>query len=214
MVRRIPFNSGTTPFYSMEGGRYTLRDLVVYAAAFAFFYMLFQWVPSGWAEQLTAQSSSAAMNALGMASSYGVEGGVVALSLVSGVRPVHVYIVRECSAIHVLGVVLGLIVPLKGAQWTRKAEAIALGALLVYAMNIARIILTVVLTGYDLPLLSWFAASPTVETYHYPISFLFGVAGVAATILAVDRLVLPELGDFLAQLPDALTSTLRKLINN
>jgi len=194
----------------MEGGRYTLRDLGVYAATFIFFYALFQWAPSLWAEVLTAQSSSAAMNALGLTSSYGVEGGVVTLSLVSGVRPVHVYIIRECSAIHVLGVILGLIVPLRGAQWTRKAEAIALGALLVYAMNIARIILTVVLTGYDVPPFTWFITSPTVETYHYPISFLFGVIGIAATILAVDRLVLPELGDFLAQLPEAVASALRE----
>ncbi len=214
VMLRIHFNRSTAPFYSMEGGRYTLRGLGVYAATFAFFYMLFQWVPSGWAEQLTAQSSSAAMNALGMASYYGVEGGVVTLSLVSGVRPVHVFIIRECSAIHVLGVILGLIVPLKGAQWIRKAEAVALGALLVYAMNIARIMLTVVLTGYDLPPLSWLIASPTVETYHYPISFLFGVTGIAATILVVDRLVLPELGDFLARLPDALTSALRKPSDN
>jgi exosortase/archaeosortase family protein len=197
----------------MEGGRYTLRDLGVYAATFAFFYMLFQWVPSGWAEQLTAQSSSAVMNAFGLASSYGVEGGVVTLSLVSGVRLVHVYIVRECSAIHVLGVIMGLIVPLKGAQWARKAEAAALGALLIYAMNVARIILTVVLTGYDVPPFTWFVTSPTVETYHYPISFLFGVIGIAATILAVDRLVLPELGDFLAQLPEAVASALRKAVS-
>jgi exosortase/archaeosortase family protein len=210
---RIPFNSSTAAFYPMEGGRYTLRDLGVYAATFIFFYTLFQLVPSRWAEQLTAQSSSAVMNTLGMASSYGVDGGVVTLSLVSGVRPVHVYIVRECSAIHVLGVIMGLIVPLKGAQWTRKAEAIALGALLVYAMNIARIILTVVLTGYDAPPFTWFITNPTVETYHYPISFLFGVIGIAATILAVDRAVLPELGDFLAQLPEAVTSALRKAVS-
>jgi exosortase/archaeosortase family protein len=163
---------------------------------------------------LTAQSSSAVMNALGLTSSYGVEGGVVTLSLVSGVRPVHVYIVRECSAIHVLGVIIGLIVPLKAAQWTRKAEAVALGSLLVYAMNVARIILTVVLTGYDVPPFTWFVASPTVETYHYPVSFLFGVVGVAITILAVDRLVLPELGDLLTQLPETLASALRKLLKS
>jgi len=195
----------------MSRGEYTPRDLAVYAAAFVLFYALFQWVPSRWAEVLTAWSSSAAMNALGMSSSYAVEGGLVSLSLAGGVRPVHVYIVRECSAIHVLGVILGLIVPLRGAQWTRKAEAVALGALFVYALNIARIMLTVALTGYDVPPFTWFVTSPTVETYHYPISFLFGVLGIAATILAVDRLVLPELGDFLAQLPDALNSALRKL---
>jgi exosortase/archaeosortase family protein len=195
----------------MSRGEYTPRDLVVYAVAFIFFYALFQWAPSRWAEVLTAWSSSAAMNALGLASSYGVEAGVVTLSLVSGVRPVHVYIIRECSAIHVLGVILGLIVPLKVARWARKAEAVALGALLVYAMNIARIILTVVLTGYDVPPFTWFVTSPTVETYHYPISFLFGVIGIAATILAVDRAVLPELGDFLAQLPEAVASALREV---
>ncbi len=198
----------------MSRSEYTPRDLAIYAAALIFFYALFLWVPSRWAEVLTAQPSSAVMNTLGMASSYGVEGGVVSLSLVSGIRPVHVYIIRECSAIHVLGVILGLIFPLKGALWTRKAEAIALGALLVYAMNIARIILTVVLTGYDVPPFTWFITNPTVETYHYPISFLFGVIGIAATILAVDRAVLPELGDFLAQLPETLTSALRKLINS
>ncbi|MFH2110334.1 MAG: hypothetical protein ABIJ47_03620 [Candidatus Bathyarchaeota archaeon] len=196
---------------SREG--YTPRDLAVYAAAFIFFYALFLWVPSRWAELLTAQSSSAVMNALGMTSSYGLEGSLVSLSLTSGVRQVHVYIIRECSAIHVLGVILGLMVPLK-APWSRKASGIILGSALIYAMNVCRVILTVALTGYDVPPFTWFITSPTVETYHYPISFLFGVIGIAATILAVDRLVLPELGDFLAQLPDTLTSALRKLRNS
>ncbi|MFH0850484.1 MAG: hypothetical protein V1924_06050 [Candidatus Bathyarchaeota archaeon] len=193
----------------MSRGVYTSRDLAIYAATFVFFYVLFLWVPSRWAELLTAQSSSAVMNALGMTSSYGVEGNLVSLSLTSGVRPVHVYIIRECSAIHVLGVILGLVVPLK-APWIRKATGIILGSALIYAMNVSRVILTVALTGYDVPPFTWFITNPTVETYHYPISFIFGVIGIAATILAVDRLVLPELGDFLAQLPDTLTSALRK----
>jgi hypothetical protein len=77
-------------------------------------------------------------------------------------------------------------------------------------MNVARVIATVALTGYDVPPFTWLVTSPTVETYHYPISFLFGVAGVAATILAVDRMALPELGDFLAKLPENLMSILRK----
>ncbi|HUV33319.1 MAG TPA: exosortase/archaeosortase family protein [Candidatus Desulfaltia sp.] len=193
----------------MSRGEYTPRDLAVYAAAFIFFYALFLWVPSRWAELLTAQSSSAAMNALGMASSYGVEDSLVSLSLTSGVRPVHVYIIRECSAIHVLGVILGLVVPLR-APWSRKAAGVVLGSALIYAMNVIRVVLTVALTGYDVPPFTWFVTSPTVETYHYPISFLFGVIGIAATILAVDRLVLPELGDFLTQLPDTLASVIRK----
>jgi exosortase/archaeosortase family protein len=194
----------------MSGGEYTHRYLALHAAVFVVFYALFQWfVPSLWAEELTALSSSAAMNALGMASSYGVEGGLVSLSLTGGVRPVHVYIIRECSAIHVLGVILGLVVPLR-APWSRKAAGAALGSALIYVMNVARVIATVALTGYDVPPFTWLVTSPTVETYHYPISFLFGVAGVAATILAVDRLALPELGDFLAKLPENLISILRK----
>lgn len=182
---------------------------MAYAATFVFFYALFLWVPSRWAELLTAQSSSAVMNAVGMTSSYGVEDSLVSLSLISGVRPVHVYIVRECSAIHVLGVILGLVVPLK-APWSRKAAGVVLGSALIYAMNVIRVILTVALTGYDVPPFTWLVTSPTVETYHYPISFLFGVLGIAATVLALDRLVLPELGDFLAQLPDTLASVIRK----
>jgi len=193
----------------MSRCEHTTRDLVAYAATFVFFYALFLWVPSRWAELLTAQSSSAVMNAVGMTSSYGVEDSLVSLSLISGVRPVHVYIVRECSAIHVLGVILGLVVPLK-APWSRKAAGVVLGSALIYAMNVIRVILTVALTGYDVPPFTWLVTSPTVETYHYPISFLFGVLGIAATVLALDRLVLPELGDFLAQLPDTLASVIRK----
>jgi exosortase/archaeosortase family protein len=193
----------------MSHGEYTGRDLAVYAAAFIFFYALFLWVPSRWAEVLTAWSSSAVMNALDMTSSYGMEGGLVYLSLTSGVRLVHVYIIRECSAIHVLGVILGLIVPLKAA-WSRKATGVALGSALIYVMNVSRVILTVVLTGYDVPPFTWFITNPTVETYHYPISFLYGVLGIAATILILDRLALPELGEFLAQLPETVSSAVRK----
>jgi len=191
----------------MSHSGYTPRYLAFYAAVFALLYALFQWVPSLWAEAITAQSSSAVMNALGMSSSYGVEGGVVTLSMFSGVRPVHVYIVRECSAIHVLGVVLGLVVPLR-APWIRKAVGAALGSLIIYALNVARVVATVALTGYDVPPFTWLVSSPTVETYHYPISFLFGVVGVAATVLAMDRLALPELGDFLGRLPDTLAAAL------
>ena len=171
---------------------------------FAAFYILFQVAPSLWAEFLTARTSSAVMSLAGLESGYGVSDGLVYLDLTSGVRPVHVYIIRECSAIHVLGVILGLIVPLKHGGWARKAAAVALGAALVFAMNVSRVVLTVVLSGYDVPPLSWWLTDPTVETYHYPISFVYGVVGIAVTIALIDRLVLPELGDFLAGLPDTL----------
>jgi len=190
----------------MDSRGYSPRDLAVFAVVFAAFYLVFQVAPSLWAELLTARTSSAVMSLGGLESSYGVTDSLVNLDLTSGVRPVHVYIVRECSAIHVLGVILGLIVPLKHGDWARKAAAVALGAALVFAMNVSRVLLTVVFIGYDVPPLSWWLTDPTVETYHYPISFVYGVVGIAITIILIDRLVLPELGDFLAGLPETLHS--------
>lgn len=188
----------------MAESEYTPRDLAVYLAVFSAFYVLFQSAPSRWAELITAQTSSAVMNLAGLESSYGVEYGMVFLDLASGLRHVHVYVIRECSAIHVLGVILGLVVPLRGASLSRKAGAAVFGGFMVYALNIIRVVLTVVLTGYDLPPFSWFFTSPTVETYHYPISFLFGVFGIAVTVLSMDRVFVPELGDFLGSVPDVL----------
>jgi exosortase/archaeosortase family protein len=185
---------------------------MINVAVLILFYLLFQIIPSKWAELLTTLSSSTVMNALGMVSFYGFEGDIVTLSLTSGVRPVHVYIIRECSAIHVLGVILGLIMPLK-ASWSRKAEGILLGSILIFVLNVSRVILTLVLTGYDVPPFTWFVTSPTVETYHYPISFLYGVIGIVITIMTVDRLVLPELGYFLARIPETVLSAIGKSSN-
>jgi len=192
----------------MAESEYTPRDLAVYLAVFSAFYVLFQSAPSRWAELITAQTSSAVMNLAGLESSYGVEYGMVFLDLASGLRHVHVYVIRECSAIHVLGVILGLVVPLRGASLSRKAGAAVFGGFMVYALNILRVVLTVVLTGYDLPPFSWFFTSPTVKTYHYPISFLFGVVGIAVTVLSMDRVFVPELGDFLGSVPDVLSGFL------
>jgi exosortase/archaeosortase family protein len=144
-----------------------------------------------------------------MESGYGVKDGVVYLDLTSGVRPVHVYIITECSAIHVLGVILGLVVPLKHGGWKKKTAAVALGTAIVFVLNVTRVVLTVVLTGYDVPPLSWWVTNPTVETYHYPVSFMYGVVGIAVTVALMDRLVLPELGDFLAGLPDTLSQLVK-----
>ena len=188
----------------MAESEYTPRDLAVYLVVFSAFYILFQSAPSRWAELLTAQTSSSVMNLAGLESSYGVEYGIVYLDLASGLRNVHVYVIRECSAIHVLGVILGLVVPLRGASLRRKAGAAVFGGFMIYALNILRVVLTVVLTGYDLPPFSWFFTSPTVETYHYPISFLFGVFGIAVTVLSMDRVFVPKLGDFLGSVPDVL----------
>jgi exosortase/archaeosortase family protein len=193
----------------MDDHDYSPRDLAVYMAVFAAFYIVFQAMPSLWAELLTARTSSVVMRVFGLESGYGVTDGLVYLELTSGIRLVHVYIIRECSAIHVLGVILGLVVPLKHGGWARKAAAVALGATLVFALNVSRIILTMVLTGYDVPPLSWWVTNPTVQTYHYPVSFVYGVVGIALTVALIDRLILPELGDFLASLPDTLSRLIK-----
>jgi hypothetical protein len=48
-------------------------------------------------------------------------------------------------------------------------------------------------------------AETTLETYHYPISFAFGVIGVALTILAVNRLTTPTLSETLLAIYDKAT---------
>jgi len=77
-------------------------------------------------------------------------------------------------------------------------------------MNITRIMLTLYLTGYNVPPFSWFFTNPTVETYHYPISFAYGVIGIALTTLLVTTYILPELGDFLAYLPSYIQKSIMR----
>ena len=79
-------------------------------------------------------------------------------------------------------------------------------------MNITRIMVTVYLTGYDVPPFSWFFTNPTVETYHYPVSFAYGVIGIAIVISLINSYIMPELGDFLVELPDAVIKETRKLV--
>ena len=188
---------------------YTVIDLIKYAALFGLFYLVFQIVPSRWAEILTAWSSTLLLNLLGSNSLYGVNDIGVYMTLDGGARSVLVYIIRECSAIHVLGVIFGLVVPLKAVNASRKLVACILGASAVYVMNIIRISITLFLSANDVPPLSWFISNPTVETYHYPISFIFGVLGIIITILLMDRFSVPELGNFLASIPDSVKELIR-----
>jgi hypothetical protein len=69
-------------------------------------------------------------------------------------------------------------------------------------MNVSRIFLTVYLTAFDVPPFTWYFTNPTVETYHYPISFIYGVIGVAILIVSISKWFLPELADTLIALPD------------
>jgi len=188
----------------------TARYLIFYFAVLLFFYELFMIIPSTWIELLTARLSSGALNVLGLSSDYGLKAGGVWMTLTGGARDVEVYIIRECTAFHVWGILLGLIVPLRGADLGRKLKSVAFGGSLVFLMNITRIMLTVYLTGYDVPPFSWFFTNPTVETYHYPVSFAYGVIGIAVVIALINAIILPELGDFLVELPDSLFSLIRK----
>ena len=188
-----------------------MRDIGVYFGALFVFYEFFMIVPSQWIELLTAQLSTAALNALGLVSDYGLKYGFVWMTLTGGARPVLVYIIRECTAFHVWGIIMGLILPLRGPGLARKLKAIVFGGTFIFVMNITRIMLTVYLTGYDVPPFSWFFTNPTVETYHYPVSFAYGVVGIAVVVYLINEYFMPELGDFLIAMPDALISNLKNL---
>jgi exosortase/archaeosortase family protein len=190
----------------------SVKDIAVYFGALYIFYQFFIWVPSTWIEMLTAQLSAGALNALGFSSEYGLQNGYVWMTLTGGARPVLVYIIRECTAFHVWGIILGLVVPLRYGDWSRKLKAVLFGGSFIFLMNITRIMLTVYLTGYDVPPFSWFFTNPTVETYHYPVSFAYGVVGIAVVIWLINEYILPELGDFLVILPDAVLYHVKNII--
>jgi len=202
----------TTTFFSlMKAEEITGRYIVYYFSALLFFYELFMIIPSTWIELLTAQLSSGLLNQIGLNSEYGINNVWVWMTLTGGARDVKVYIIRECTAFHVWGILLGLIVPLQGPEWGRKLKAVAFGGVLVFLMNLTRIMVTVYLTGYDVPPFSWFFTNPTVDTYHYPVSFAYGVIGIAIVITLINAYILPELGDFLVELPDELMKNIRNL---
>ena len=179
-----------------------VRATLFYALLFVTIAWGFELVPGAWLERLTAETMSGLLTALGFSSSHGVENGLAYLSLVGGPRDVYVTIIRECTAIHVWGILAALILPLSRGSWTRKAAGLAFGGFLVFLMNVSRIFLTVYLTAFDVPPFTWYFTNPTVETYHYPISFIYGVIGVAILIVSISKWFLPELADTLIALPD------------
>lgn len=152
-------------------------------------------VPSVWLERATAEASSRVLRALGLSSGWEVQGEGSYLTLWGEARPVTVQIIRECTAINVFSVMAGLILPLRDGSLPRKTIGIAFSGLLLLLLNVSRIALTVFLTGFDVSPFSWFLTNPTIEVYHYPVSFTYGVIGVALLVLMVDKWILPELGE-------------------
>jgi len=186
-----------------------VRETLFYALLIVTIAWSFELVPSAWLERLTADWTSGLLSSLGFSSSSGVVDGFAYLTLV-GVRDVSVTIIRGCTAMHVWGVLAGLVLPLKEGSWGRKATSLVFGAVLVFVMNISRIFLTVYLTAFNVPPFIWFFPHPTVETYHYSISYIYGVVGVAILIVSISRWFLPELADTLVGLPDSFRLLIAK----
>jgi exosortase/archaeosortase family protein len=199
----------------MEGDGSSLmsaREVAFYIIGYAAISWGFTYVPSGWLERLTAVACSRTLSLLGFLSEWGVSGGAAYLTLVGEAGPVTVTIIRECTAINVFGVVSSLVIPLRKGSIRRKAHSLVFSGVFLFALNVSRIMLTVLLTGFNVPPFSWFLTNPTVETYHYPISFLYGVIGVALLVLMINQWILPELGDVLLDLSTTAGETLKSLV--
>ena len=185
----------------------SIKFIASYLAIFVATVWVFYNIDSRWMEAITAQTSSYVLGLFGHTTRWWVEGFYTFLYL-NGQNPVTVNIIRECTALNVLGVMTGLILPLR-ASFTNRILGVILSGVLLFTMNIPRIMLTIYLTAYD----TWpftTLANRNLETYHYPISFAFGVIGVAITVLAVTKLTTPELGNTLLDLTDKITSMIQK----
>jgi exosortase/archaeosortase family protein len=181
----------------------TIRYIIIYTAVFVATIYLFNNIPSQGVEAFTAQTSIWFLNLFGQTATWAQTDGYTTLTL-PGQQTVTVSIIRECTALNILGILTGLILPLREG-WTRRFIGVTLSALLLFALNTPRIALTVYLTAYP----TWpftMLAESTLETYHYPISFAFGVIGVALTILAVNRLATPTLSETLLAIYDKATT--------
>ena len=211
----IPFNSVITHQEVMEGkssSQMSGRDVALYVIGYAAISWGFTYVPSGWLEQITAVACANALSFLGFLSEWGISGRDAFLTLIGEAGPVTVTIIRECTAINVFGVVSSLVVPLRKGHIQRKIYSLVFSGIFLFALNVSRIMLTVLLTGFNVPPFSWFFVNPTVETYHYPISFLYGVIGVALLVLMINQWFLPELGDALLDLSAAAGKSLKSVV--
>lgn len=190
----------------------SVRDIALYVIGYAAIAWCFTYVPSGWLEQLTAVACSNVFTFFGFLSEWGMGGGDAFLTLIGEAGPVTVTIIRECTALNVFGVVSSLVIPLRRGGTQRKIYSLVFSGIFLFTLNVSRIMLTVLLTGFNIPPFSWFFTNPTVETYHYPISFLYGVIGVAVLVLMINEWILPELGDTLLGLSATAGRSLKSIL--
>lgn len=188
----------------------TPRNAAIYLALFIVITWGFTLLPTGFLERITTETCSNTLSFLGYASNWGIYEGKAYLTLIGELKPVTVTIIRECTAINVFAVIVGLVLPLKNGSLARKMYSIVFSGCLLFILNVSRIILTVYLTVYNVSPFSWFFTNPTVEVYHYPISFIYGVIGVAMLILILNKWMLPELGNTFM----GFSESLRKLVIN
>lgn len=190
-----------------------LRFFLAYAAFFVVIVWVFYEVPSRAIEELTARLSAGLLGAFGLAVSWSSTDRSPILFL-DGQRNITVSIIRECTALNVVGVMVGLILPLRDSAIAR-LKGIVLSSVLLFSLNVPRIALTIYLSAFDTWPFSLVSYSG-LETYHYPISFAFGVVGVAVTVLAVSAWTTPGLADTLVGFVEGgkhlLISAVRKLI--
>ena len=185
----------------------TKKYLVLYVSTFIVILWIFNVVPSEVVEAITAQTATWALTLFGHSATWEQSNGYTTLTLV-GEKTVTVSIIRECTALNVLGVMAGLILPLR-ANWLSRVIGVGFAGLLLFILNIPRIAFTLYLTAYD----TWpftLIIGRSLETYHYPISFAFGVIGVAVTVLAVSRWVTPELSETLFLIIDRVIGSVKK----
>ena len=186
---------------------YDVKGVAVYLLFVATIAFLVNLTPSFWLEELTGKASSKVLSASGLISSCGVDDGAAYVQVGDGARNITIEIVRECTGIHVMAIYMGLVLPVK-STWKKKLSAITLASVMLFFLNISRVCLTIGLTFFDIFPFYLIFQNPTVETYHYPLSLLYGVFGVFLLIIGTDRLVIPELGNTLVE----VVMTIREII--
>lgn len=184
----------------------------MYVLSAALIAFLTNMAPGYWLEEVTARTSSLTLSQLGLTSSWFSNGIQAYIQVGDSVRSLTIEIVRECTGIHVIAIFSGLVLPLREADLKRKLIAIVMASATLFFLNITRVCLTIGLIFFNVFPFSIIFQNPTVETYHYPLSYLYGVLGVFILILSADRLVLPELGDTLVEVMATLNRVLSQVV--
>jgi len=189
-----------------------IREVLKYFLAVALISIIVNLLPSYWLEEITANVSSIIFSYLGLVSSWFSNEMNAYIQVGDGVKTLTIGIIRECTGIHVIAIFIGLVLPLKRGEPKRKLLAILLASAILFLLNITRVLLTIGLIFFEVFPFSIIFLNPTVETFHYPLSYLYGVFGVFLLIISIDRLVLPELGDALVDAMIILKNTISNFI--